>query len=310
MKDIEDYWAEEEFEDQVSAVLIACFETNVKKNKGAAPADRLSDIQVARMRAEGPYVPSSSRFVVVPGDTEENEEEIWTFDLENDPLPKQGCMAFSPTDEHRKQLGSTTAYLVINHIRQVSSLGEMWHRRSGGTLYEFFSMYAEGDGIGGERRYFTVDKEGKVVPCQQKIPNSHGYNQGVRTEYLSHDELWLKNTASNACVALQYLADRRFSWTITAQEKIAKAHLGCMQEEVKSLLYARSLPLSATGRKRPILHLVESHKRRLKSGIDIDISSFLRGLQVVEIGGTAFKVQPPAVLQPKLSEASQVRYYK
>lgn len=82
-----------------------------------------------------------------------------------------------------------------------------------------------------------------------------------------------------------------------------------MQEEVKSLLYARSLPMSATGRKRPILHLVEAHKRRMRSGIDVDIASFLRGQQTVEIGGTAFKVNPPARLQAEVSKPSRARYF-
>jgi len=54
----------------------------------------------------------------------------------------------------------------------------------------------------------------------------------------------------------------------------AKAHLGCMREEIKSLLYARDLPMTSTGRKKPILHLVAAHKRRIKEGTDIDIVPF------------------------------------
>lgn len=38
MTDNDDYWAEDDFEDTVAAALIACFESKVKKNRGAAPA--------------------------------------------------------------------------------------------------------------------------------------------------------------------------------------------------------------------------------------------------------------------------------
>lgn len=51
-------------------------------------------------------------------------------------------------------------------------------------------------------------------------------------------------------------------WKIAADEGCGKASLGCTADEVKSLLYARQLPMTATGRKRPILHLVAAHRRR------------------------------------------------
>jgi len=123
------------------------------------------------------------------------------------------------------------------------------------------------------------------------------------------EEKLLEETGVWASVTLQMLADRRHCWTITANEQTARAHLGCMREEVKSLLYARSLPMSETGRKRPILHLVESHKRRMRNGIDVDVTAFLRGQQTVEIGGTSFSVNPPRTLQPRVSLNSQLKYY-
>lgn len=81
-----------------------------------------------------------------------------------------------------------------------------------------------------------------------------------------------------------------------------------MREEIKSLLYARTLPMTATGRKRPVLHLVEAHKRRMRNGTDVDITSYLRGTQKIEMGGTLFTVKAPVVKKPELSENS-MRYY-
>ncbi len=303
MKDEQDYWAEDDFEDTVTAALIACFETKVKKNRGAAPADRLTEERVAVLRAEGPYIASNSRLMEAP-----EGDGNWHFDIVNDRLPVKGLHAFRPGG----LVAETTpnAYLCAHYIRQVQALGRYWHKRKGGTLYEMLTMDAESDGIHGERRFFTVTKQGEVVACIQQIASIRGgamYGEKVGT--VGPEETWLRETGTWAAVALQLLADKRHCWTITAQEKAARAHLGCMMEEVKSLLYARSLPMTATGRKRPVLHLVEAHKRRMRSGTDVDVTAFLRGQQTVEIGGTVFKVNPPATLRPAVSKPSRERYF-
>ena len=90
MTDELDYWAADDFEDTVAAALIACYETKVRKNRGAAPADRLTDDRVALLRAEGPYIASGSRWLEVPDD------DVWRFDLVNDKLPLHGLHAFRP----------------------------------------------------------------------------------------------------------------------------------------------------------------------------------------------------------------------
>lgn len=303
MKDERDYWADDDFEDTVASALIACFETKVKKNFGAAPADRLTEDRVAVLRAEGPYIASNSRLVYAPGD-----DGNWNFDMVNDRLPVKGLHAFRPSGLVAKTVPNS--YLCAHYIRQVHALGKYWHRRSGGALYEMLTMDAESDGIHGERRFFTVTKQGEVVACTQKIASIRGgATHGEKVKTLSHDETWLRETGAWAAVALQMLADRRYCWTITAQENVARAHLGCMMEEVKSLLYARNLPMTETGRKRPILHLVESHKRRMRSGVDVEVTAFLRGQQAVEIGGTVFKVNPPSTLRAEVSKTSRDRYF-
>lgn len=302
MKRVEDFWAESDFEDTVAASLIACFESRVKKNRGAAPADRLTNERVAVLRAEGPYISSNSRLVLA-GD----EGEYWPFDLANDKLPVKGMCAFRPKGLTKEC--NPSAYLIALYVKQASALGQYWRTGKSGTLYEMLSMAAETDGVNGERKFFTVTSKGDVVPCIQQIPNNHGYQPGIKVTSVTTPKDEAEENGIWASVTLQMLADRRHCWTITAQEKIARAHLGCMQEEIKSLLYARSLPMTSTGRKRPILHLVESHKRRMQSGTDVDVSAFLRGVQTVEIGGTLFKVSPPSTLRPDISKPSRDRYF-
>lgn len=300
MKDIEDFWADDDFEDTVASALIACFESKVTKNRGAAPSDRMKEDRLAVLRAEGPYIASNSRFFVTHED-----DTYWSFDLVNDKLPTKGFYAFRPSGLGKENNPET--YLIVLHIKQAASLGKHWVSQKHGTLYEMMYIFADNGGIQGERKYFTVTSKGDVVPCFQQIPAQNGCMRKVAL--IKTPEHEVLETSHWGSVALQGLADRRFCWTITAQEKIAKAHLGCMLEEVKSLLYARSLPMTSTGRKRPILHLVESHKRRIQSGTDIDVTQFLRGVQTVEIGGTVFTVNPPATLRAAVSNPSRARYF-
>jgi hypothetical protein len=298
---LDNQWDADDFEDTVAAALIACFETKFRRHRGAAPADRLTEERIAVLRNAGPYIPGPSRYVIA----HDAEKEEGYFDIHNDPLPLQGCIAMKPSIAH-----TPDAYLVATYVRRTKALGRNWFKQAPGMIYEMLVIDVLNSGIDGERRFFTVSKNGVVTACVQRIQNNRGYQPGRPTEVLEPDKDWKVHTSAGASFALQFLADRRFCWSITAQEQIAKAHLGCMKEEIKSLLYARSLPMTTTGRKRPILHLVESHRRRMQSGTDVDVTAFLRGTQTVEIGGTLFSVRPPDVLKPELSAPSVRRYYE
>lgn len=103
--------------------------------------------------------------------------------------------------------------------------------------------------------------------------------------------------------------DRRYFWEVTATEAFwdgfpAKAMFSIDEEYIKSLFYARSVPLTAAGRLRPILHWVSSHKRRLKEGIDIDVKKHLRGIDSFVMHGVNFGItepRRPAATSPMLS---------
>jgi len=92
--------------------------------------------------------------------------------------------------------------------------------------------------------------------------------------------------------------DRRFFWDVQATEEFwdgipAKAHFSIDKEYVKSLFYARSVPMTEKGRLRPILHWVRSHKRRIKEGIEIDIDKHLRGIDAFGMHGLNFQINAP-----------------
>lgn len=297
--DNQDLWTTDSFEDSVAAALITCFENRIKRNKGAGP-NTLNQERMNLIRGIGPYVPSKDRFIIAPS---QNNVGDWEFDIVNDPLPTVGCVGFTksvqvPSDEYG-------GFFQTAYIRKASTLPKTWHRRSGGQLYELIIAASENNFIEGERSFFCVTKEGKVVACEQRFDVSGRYKT---SQYFTTSEKELKGREAMASIALQFIADSRYCWTIEARESNCFARLGSMPEQIKSLLYARSIPLTDTGRKRPILHLVAAHQRRLKHGIDIDVTAFLRGIQTVEIGGTCFTVKPARVLLPELSASGKTKY--
>lgn len=98
-------------------------------------------------------------------------------------------------------------------------------------------------------------------------------------------------------------ADRQHLWNVRTTELVynrpTPVTIGTSADRIKSLFYARSLPLTESGRKRPILHWVRAHERRLQAGIDIDVTQHLRGTDKFEMGGFAFEITNPVKLSPK-----------
>lgn len=259
-----DLWQQEEFEDHIAAMLISLYETRLSskaRHYNNKPA-RLSESQLIRARVIGPYLPGKDRLV-------------WPdhFDMRNDRLPSAACVSLAgETEEHYRHTA------LIERIRElpagVGKIDPPYYRVS-------YLMFRHHGPVEGFTAYFTVDPAGRIhLAPMGDYAWTEGDNEAI----------------SVVAQTLQSEADRRLCWQIEAKEKVAHVYLGCQAEQVKSLLYARSLPLSETGRKRPILHLVAAHRRRLQNGTDIDITEHLRGVSEIEMGGTLFRVHAPALL--------------
>jgi len=261
-----DLWQQEEFEDHIASMLVSLFETRISgkaRNNHNKPA-RLKETHLVRARVMGPYVPGKDR-------------RVWPghFDLVNDKLPLSACVSLPGMIEGH-----------YRHTALVERVNELPHgvgKLSPPCYRVSYFIYRDKGPVEGFTAYFAVDPGGRI-----HMAPMGGFEWGSDGGSLE--------AMSMAAQALQCEADRRFCWQIEAKEKLARAFLGCQPEQVKSLLYARSLPLSATGRRRPILHLVEAHRRRLKNGTEIDITEFLRGVSEVEMGGTLFRVHAPVTL--------------
>lgn len=131
----------------------------------------------------------------------------------------------------------------------------------------------------------AVSAKGNLAPCV-----------GPRGKL---DARWNGHTAVACATALGTISDFRHLWTVETKESVMASYietplrLGVTSEQVKSLFYAREQPLTPRGRKRPILHWVEAHRRRIAGGIDVDIRKYLRGITSFEMGGFGFNISSP-----------------
>jgi hypothetical protein len=81
----------------------------------------------------------------------------------------------------------------------------------------------------------------------------------------------------NICLERWIQRNIRPNFYLKARQDGAQTRLSVLDEEIQSLFYARDLNPTTTGRKKPLLHWVKAHHRRMKSGVEVDISEYLRG---------------------------------
>ena len=213
------------------------------------------------------------------------------FDVGVDPLPESGAI-YAILDEgvfswvSFKRLKSLPGFItkprseMVAHYRVIVSFSADSHW----TIHK-------GGKIGSISSYFSIRPDGSLFPYRLRNLHSEGLNLSGNTHRVNF----------YGSGAINLIADSRYLWKIEATddfkwrstELTAKLIFGAEPEIVKSLFYSRSLPVTETGRKRPILHWVMAHKRRLKEGVDIDISKYLRGITKFEIENIPFQITSP-----------------
>lgn len=265
-------WGSEEFEDAVARALISLHETDVhivrppSWAKGAKLRNAFnvpSDKDFESLRRIGPYFPPHDRMSM---------EGI--FDYENDGLPSFATLAFVPSGKNDHNEIYCVGYLFMLLARKVNRLpvGVAFPPGRNVAYYEL-TRFAPQDsgGVEAVKEYFAIRPTGECV-----------FRKGGKRT----DAAW-----GSKC--LGFFTDARFLWNVHAVEGKARAAFGVHEEQIKSLFYSRSLPMTSAGRKRPILHWVSAHRRRINRGIDIDINKHLRGADSFVMDGTMFKITNP-----------------
>lgn len=266
----EPYWGSEEFEDLVARGLIMCFEDKIRlyENDGRKRTVNIPNARdVHIMRRLGPYFAPEDR-------------QIWKdeYQYKVDGIPDYASFAFYIDREPGLVSGYLENY-VVERLHKIPHHAKLPPARYV-AFYKLAIYYGEKHGLNAITIPAGITENDKIV---------------IDLRFGDHKERDRMKTGVSG--ALGYKADSKYLWNVQAIEETSKATFGVYPSQIKSLLYARDLPLTATGRKRPILHWVRSHRRRMQNGTEVDIDKHLRGISEFEMNGTQFRITRP-VKQP------------
>lgn len=280
-----DLWASDEFEQRVTAATVALYETKVDSYSDCNSIHRFDNSDLMTMRKHGIYITAPDREVFAPG-----------CGMSILKWPQSGCISVGST---YKQNGDgqvddlLESYCRLIYFRRINKLPSHSAMRSIGDPYEMMMAWPQDSGpVIGFTDYLTVNRRSGNV--SRTVPAWQVKNPSAVARYASDKENIKMEYGLS--IAIQFTEDARHIWAITAHNDVSKVTVGAHAESVKSLLYARTLPMTKTGRKRPILHVVHAHRRRLAAGTDIDVRDFLRGTREVVMDGTKYTVSPPQVM--------------
>lgn len=249
---------------------------------------RATHLQTTRIDDYAPLVASGVRFPWKERIALSNK-----IDLLNDELPRYTAIGLTRRERNvfaqavgcgtvdekflpksaRKALHGAVALYRATHIKGFDGLSRQFAGRRSNNMESITN--------GG---YAGVMPDGIVIGVNEQGSMNPGY-----AEILAY--------------AVSLHNDRKYFWEVTATEEFwegfpAKAIFSIDEEYIKSLFYARSVPITATGRMRPILHWVSAHKRRMKEGVDIDIRKHLRGIDQFSMHGVNFDITEPRKSRP------------
>jgi hypothetical protein len=317
-------WELEELEEIISKTMFAMYDKRflpVFKPKNLVPHKVVSKGEIIWARKQGVYFhPSDTLF------------QGGYVDVKNYGLPEVGFLSMFRNlgedfdDAFTNPEGEffyPGIYLRCNTVRLRERIGNGYFRTGSGVPYVIYELLAAENGVGWSKDYVTVDQNtGKTNACRSGNKAPHlcykphatmgSYARGTMKHipggavslYTKEDEANDKHRSEFiASSSLNHAAESTLLWNVNALEGEALAKFGVHEEQVKSLFYARSLPMTETGRKRPILHWVASHRRRIKEGTDIDVKKHMRGITEFVMLDTKFTITNP----PKKAEEREAK---
>lgn len=302
------HWEKEEFEDLVARGLITMYENRIQKHKKAHKVFQFNDKLLHNIRKIGCYFAPDDRVSLhsfVPGTEVLSENQ--PIDMLNDGVPQRAilCSAIASPEKEDDDSMRKNAFLEISYLQQIDKLPRPIQSDHWGKFYRLVQVWSRNEILEGHIQHVVIDKNGNIRGTYWMRSYHDPIRSICRGEKVNAQSCQSKEESSRAenlgtvlaSSTIQYWQDRRHLWNVTANEGTAKATFGIYPDQIKSLFYARELPMTETGRKRPILHWVCAHQRRMKSGTEIDIEKHLRGTNEFIYQGTKFSITRPFKLK-------------
>lgn len=280
----EDIISSEELTDKIYKTFLGMIVKGWRASDNATSKSEFSLSDIGLIHKIGPYIPCVKRVAYTRG-----------VDLHPDGMPGIRVTANTiPGDS-----------LSVDLIRPFTPPKHVVFLRKPHKTYKFITMDKDretDEELTAWVLYFGLSKSGEIISTinTQKPVSRPWILHGAQQLYPS--------------ISMNAWADSRYLWVANTSEDIGygsnnplRLRLGLSKEHIKSLFYARSLPMTETGRKRPILHWCRAHQRRIREGVDIDISAHLRGVFEFEMDGLAFEITQPNKEAMKGTEPENVR---
>ncbi|WP_227687685.1 hypothetical protein [Klebsiella quasipneumoniae] len=207
-----------------------------------------------------------------------------------------------------KRFSSTISYvpgcdaLGLTSVEFVNQLPKNIIRTGGGeALKTTLNILQDGE-VRNEIFYLTLTKDGVLHNCLTRMKNGYIFRptdkRGDIDWDFHDDEMVDGNHPVNrqtliTAMHLQSMDEIFEDWCVIAKTEGKEIGFGITKEHIKSLFYAMSTPLTRTGRHSPILHWVSSHRRRMRSGTDLDVKKHLRGATAFTWEGIRFEIIEP-----------------
>lgn len=276
------FWDRDKFDDFVAKAIIGLYEDDNIWLSLRPPKDQCvkkvaipTQADIYRARNFGPYFPTKDRLMIDGG----------VVDLLNDDLPQMASFAVDgQIGRNKSEDNEAAGYLKMGFARRINRLPRQLRPTCFNPVahYEVLIWIPSDQHEKGSfmtKIWGSINQQGKIFNAD--TPETCATQKDAITAILLLSAI------------LQFYNDSKYLWNVAAVEQEARATFGVYEDEVKSLFYSRTLPVTMTGRKRPILHWVAAHRRRIKEGIDIDIEKYLRGISEFEMNGTMFRITRP-----------------
>lgn len=286
---MKDLWTSEKFEKEITAATVALYESEIDQECVQNSIARFDAGRFMTMRKHGVYIVAPDREVLAP----EHGMSVLKW-------PVTGCISLGSQykaegDGQPEDL--LESYCRLVYFRRLERLPSHSSMVAVGDPYEMIMAWPQDKGpVSGITDYLTVNRRTGKVTCT--VPSWEAKDPGKVSRRVHDEER--KKISDTLSAAIQFVDDARHMWSITAHNDVSRVTVGAHAESIKSLLYARNLPVTKTGRKRPILHIVHAHRRRISAGTDVDVRDFLRGTREIVMNNTKYSVSAPNALIEEL----------
>jgi len=282
-------WGDDEFQYNVEMTLDALKPGRPKPAmKGLTKEQRVGKAEWRKMRGLGAFFPPEDRYYLLP--------ELPNLDILNEDVPVS-AVTVSQHRSHKKGYIGNGAECRIQGVFRHSKLTQN-HKGPAGIPLQFADVYRWADGtLKGVCDWFILDPiSGNIYDTKHRV------NRGFNDKHFEAAQLADHGKAldgeldapHHVHLVLQIANDRQYMWNVQAEDEDgSKVQFGVYGPQIQSLFYARDLPTTETGRKRPILHWCSAHQRRLRNGITLDVAEHLRGTTDFNMNGTNFKITNP-----------------